>query len=130
MHKLIAVRAVTWAKRKIIGSNPKLGIFWQKIGIIRLIHDNYHEFKPRNKKIKFNNNIIRHVSEKIKELQKDKKFDEIRTMIHRIKIDNWKQFLEELVKLKVNNNIKEYFLRMKFYTDIGRNVSILNNLKI
>ena len=35
-------------------------------------------------------------------------------MIHRIKIDNWKQFLEELVKLKVSNNIKEYFLRMKF----------------
>ena len=51
-------------------------------------------------------------------------------MIHRIKIDNWKQFLEELVKLKVSNNVKEYFLRMKFYTDIGRNVSILNNLKI
>ena len=63
-------------------------------------------------------------------MQKDKKFDEIRTMIHRIKIDNWKQFLEELVKLKVSNNVKEYFLRMKFYTDIGRNVSILNNLKI
>ena len=101
-----------------------------EIGIIRLIHDNYHEFKPRNKKIKFNTNIIRHISEKIKELQKDKKFDEIRTMIHRIKIDNWKQFLEELVKLKVSNNVKEYFLRMKFYTDIGRNVSILNNLKI
>ena len=38
-------------------------------------------------------------------------------MIHRIKIDNWKQFLEELVKLKVSNNIKE-------------KVSILNNLKI
>ena len=55
MHKLIVVRAVTWAKRKIIGSYPILGIFWQKIGIIRLIHDNYHEFKPRNKKIKFNN---------------------------------------------------------------------------
>ena len=101
-----------------------------EIGIIKLIHDNYHEFKSRNKKIKFNTNIIRHVSEKIKELQKDKKFDEIRTMIHRIKIDNWKQFLEELVKLKVSNNVKEYFLRMKFYTDIGRNVSILNNLKI
>ena len=101
-----------------------------EIGIIRLIHDNYHEFKPRNKKIKFNTNIIRNVSEKIKELQKDKKFDEIRTMIHRIKIDNWKQFLEELVKLKVSNNVKEYFLRMKFYTDISRNVSILNNLKI
>ena len=80
--------------------------------------------------MKFNNNIIRHVSEKIKELQKDKKYDEIRAIIHKIKIDNWKKFLEELVKLKVNNNVKEYFLRMKFYTDIGRNVSILNNLKI
>ena len=66
----------------------------------------------------------------IKELQKDKKFNEIRKMIHKIKIDNWKKFLEELVKLKVSNNVKEYFLRMKFYTDIGRNVSILNNLKI
>ena len=51
-------------------------------------------------------------------------------MIHKIKIDNWKQFLEELVKLKVSNNVKEYFLRMKFYTDKGRNASILNNLKI
>ena len=101
-----------------------------EVGILRLIHDNYHEFKPRNKKIKFNTNIIRNVSEKIKELQKDKKFDEIRKMIHKIKIDNWKKFLEELVKLKVSNNVKEYFLRMKFYTDIGRNVSLLNNLKI
>ena len=54
----------------------------------------------------------------------------IRSIIHKIKIDNWKNFLEELVKLKVNNNVKEYFLRMKFYTDTGRNVSILNNLKI
>ena len=67
---------------------------------------------------------------KIKELQKDKKYDEIKSIIHKIKIDNWKKFLEELVKLKVNNNVKEYFLRMKFYTDIGRNVSILNDLKI
>ena len=50
---------------------------------------------------------IRHVSEKIKELKKDKKFDEIR--IYKIKIDNWRQFLEELVKLKVSNNVKEYF---------------------
>ena len=41
-----------------------------------------------------------------------------------------KKFLEELVKLIVSNNVKEYFLRMKFYTDIGRNVSILNDLKI
>ena len=59
-----------------------------------------------------------------------KKYDEIRAIIHKIRIDNWKNFLEELVKLKVNNNVKEYFLRMKFYTDIGRNVGILNNLKI
>ena len=33
-------------------------------------------------------------------------------------------------KFQINNNVKEYFLRMKFYTDIGRNISILNNLKI
>ena len=101
-----------------------------EVGILKLIHDNSHEFKPRNKKIKFNSNIIRNISQKIKELQNDKKYDEIRTIIHKIKIDNWKKFLEELVKLKVSNNVKEYFLRMKFYTDIGRNVSILNNLKI
>ena len=32
-------------------------------------------------------------------------------MLYRIKIDNFKQFLEELAKLKVSNNVKEYFLR-------------------
>ena len=101
-----------------------------EVGIIKLIHDNYHQFKPRNKKFKFNSNIIRNISQKIKELQNDKKYDEISSIIHKTKTDNWKNFLEELVKLKVNNNVKEYFLRMKFYTDIGRNVSILNNLKI
>ena len=73
-----------------------------EVVIIKLIHDNYHEFKPRNKKIKFNSNIIRHISQKIKELQNDKKYDEIRAIIHKIRIDNWKNFLEELVKLKVN----------------------------
>ena len=31
-------------------------------GILKLIHDNSHEFKPRNKKIKFNSNIIRNIS--------------------------------------------------------------------
>ena len=80
--------------------------------------------------IKFTSNIIRNISQKIKELKNDKKYDEIKSIIHKIKIDNWKKFLEELVKLKVSNNVKEYFLRMKFYTDIGRNVSILNDLKI
>ena len=43
-----------------------------------------------------------------------KKYDEITSIIHKIKIDNWKNFLEELVKLKVSNNVKEYFLKMKF----------------
>ena len=82
------------------------------------------------KKFKFNSNIICNISQNIKELQNDKKYDEIKSIIHKIKIDNWKKFLEELVKLKVSNNVKEYFLRMKLYTYIGRNVSILNDLKI
>ena len=43
-----------------------------EVGILKLIHDNYQEFKPRNKKIKFNSNIIRNVSQKIKELKKIK----------------------------------------------------------
>ena len=63
-----------------------------EVGIIKLIHDNYHEFKPRNKKIKFNSNIIRNISQKIKELQNEKYYEEIRSIIHKIKIDNWKNF--------------------------------------
>ena len=35
-----------------------------EVGILKLIHDNSHEFKPRNKKIKFNSNIIRNISQK------------------------------------------------------------------
>ena len=63
-----------------------------EVGILKLIHDNSHEFKPRNKKFKFNSNIIRKISQKIKELQNEKKYDEIRAIIHKIRIDNWKNF--------------------------------------
>ena len=41
----------------------------------------------QEKKIKFNSNIISNISQKIKELQNDKKYDEIKSILHKIKID-------------------------------------------
>ena len=38
--------------------------------------------------------------------------------------------LKELQELRVKNNVKEYFLRLRFYTYINKNTDVLKNLKI
>ena len=57
-------------------------------------------------------------------------YDKIRKIIKNIKSDEWRKFLELLQKLRISNRTKEYFLRLKFYTSINKNVGILENLQI
>ena len=54
----------------------------------------------------------------------------ISKIIHKHRTENWELFLKELYDLRVKNNVKEYFLRLRFYTVINKNTDILKNLKI
>ena len=38
--------------------------------------------------------------------------------------------MEKLKELRIKNNVKEYFLKMRFYTFINKNTDILKNMKI
>ena len=54
----------------------------------------------------------------------------LKKLIHRHKTENWHIFLKHLQELRIKNNVKEYFLRLRFYTYINRNTDVLKNLKI
>ena len=101
-----------------------------EVKIKRIINDNKYEFKPKNRKIKFKTNKIKKIVSKIKELQKIKDYETIKKIINKHINENWNIFLKELQKLRIQNNVKEYFLRLRFYTFINKNTDILKNMKI
>ena len=101
-----------------------------EIKIKKLIHDNYHNYKPKIKKFKFNTNKIEKIAEKVKELQKLNDYETIKKIIHKHLTDNWNTFLEKLKELRIKNNVKEYFQKLRFYTFINKNTDILKNMKI
>ena len=101
-----------------------------EIKIKKLIHDNTYNYKTKIRKFKFNTNKIEKIAEKIKELQKLNDNDTIKKIIHKHLSENWNTFLEKLKELKIKNNVKEYFLKMRFYTFINKNTDILKNMKI
>ena len=97
---------------------------------LRLIHDNKFKYKVIKKKFTFRTNLIKEISKQIKELQKKGDFYLISKIIHRHRTEKWELFLKELQELRVKNNVKEYFLRLRFYTYINKNTDVLKNLKI
>ena len=101
-----------------------------EIKLLRLIHDNKYKYKAIKKKFKFRTNLIKDIIKNVKELQKKGDYYAINKIIKRHRVEKWELFLKELYELRVANNVKEYFLRLKFYTYINKNTDILKNLKI
>ena len=100
------------------------------VKLLRLIHNNKYKYKAIKKKFKFRTNLIKDIVNNIKELQKKGDYYAISKIIKRHRAEKWELFLKELYDLRVKNNVKEYFLRLKFYTYINKNTDILKNLKI
>ena len=70
------------------------------------------------------------LKKQLKELQKLKDYETIKKIINKHINENWNIFLKELQNLRIQNNVKEYFLRLRFYTFINKNTDILKNKKI
>ncbi len=101
-----------------------------EVKLLRLLHDNKFNYKTRNRKFTFRSNNIKGIVKIIKEMQKKGDFIGLKKLIHRHKTENWHIFLKKLQELRIKNNVKEYFLRLRFYTFINRNTDVLKNLKI
>ena len=114
-------------------SNKLIDVFKSEVPevkLLRLLHDNKFNFKTRRRKFKFRSNQIKKIVEVIKEMEKKGDIYGLRKLIHRHKTENWHIFLKNLQELRIKNNVKEYFLRLRFYTYINRNTDVLKNLKI
>ncbi len=57
-------------------------------------------------------------------------FKFFKKIINRHINENFNIFLKELKNLRIKNNVKEYFLKLRFYTFINKNTDILKNMKI
>ena len=51
----------------------------------------------------------------------------LRKLIQRHKIENLHVFLKNLQEFRIKKNVKEYFLRLRFYTYINKNTDVLKN---
>ena len=87
--------------------------------LLRLLHNNKFNFKTRKKKFKFRSNQIKKIVEVIKEMEKKGDIYGLRKLIHRHKTENWHIFLKHLQELRI-----KYFLRLRFYTYINRNIQM------
>ena len=54
----------------------------------------------------------------------------IKKLINKHINENWNIFLIELQNLRIKNNVKEYFLKLRFYTFINKNTDTSKNMKI
>ncbi len=63
-------------------------------------------------------------------MQNKRDFIGLKKLIHKNKTENWHVFLKNLQELRIKNNVKKYFLRLRFYTYINRNTNVLKNLNI
>ena len=54
----------------------------------------------------------------------------MKTYIMRINNLEYRSFLKRIKQCKLKNNTKEYFLLLRFYSELNRNVDILKDLEI
>ena len=91
--------------------------------IIEMIVELRNKYKPREIKLKSHFKII----EKLKKMND---WTGIRKTIIESNTESFIQYLSCFEKLKATRRDKEYFLRLRFYSDLNKNISILNDLSI
>ena len=81
------------------------------------------KFKPVQMKVKSHFKVI-------EKLHGVKDFLEMRKIITKCSKEDFKQYMSCLVELKATRKTKEYFARMRFYSELNKDVGILENMTI
>ncbi|MFO0359348.1 MAG: RNA-directed DNA polymerase, partial [Flavobacteriales bacterium] len=80
--------------------------------------------KPKNI-MKISKMVRDHLQE-----NKDKSFRALRKIVQNSNKEEWASFMSNFETLRLSRNDKEYFLRLRFYSEIERNTGILKDLVI
>ena len=97
--------------------------------ILQLINDLRIIIKPKCRKPRNIFNFANKIANDLMEEEKKGSYESIRVLVSRAKKTEWNSFLGKLQDMRVKNNVKEYFLKMRFYTELNRNVDIVHNLE-
>jgi hypothetical protein len=81
------------------------------------------KFRPSPLKIRSHFKILQ-------KLKDTKDWDQIRKIIRESSRENFVQFLSMFETLKASRKDKEYFLRLRFYSDLNKNTAILTDMKV
>lgn len=97
-------------------------------GVIEHIRQMRRRYKTRVVKP---NNVF-NINEKIRQALADSTMDwkRLERLIRRVRTEEYTAFLEKIEELRMTRKHKEYFLKMRFYTQINANVDILKELEL
>ena len=108
--------------------------------MIKFIKELNKKYKPRVKKInkgclflnkidKFNK-INNNKNNNINNMNNNNNYNDFKNFINRMNNQEYSSFIKKINELNINKNKKEYFQRLRFYSEINKNVDILKNLEI
>ena len=95
--------------------------------LMRTVNDLRVKYKPRVRKVKSVYTLRKTVKEAL--LRKDK-WEMFNKICRKANNDDYRAFMGSLKDLDMENRYKEYFHRIRFYTEISRNQDILKDLDV
>lgn len=94
--------------------------------LVYLVNELREKYKPKCKKVKkcftFKDIVERLISEKAN-------WKEFGKAIRKISNEEYSNFMLDIADLKIKRNLKEYFMKMRFYSEISRSASTMTNLE-
>jgi hypothetical protein len=94
--------------------------------MLRMIRQLRSDYKPRFKKAKKCVNF----KDKIQTLiEKNIPWQDFAMAIRKISNEEYNNFLLNIEQLKLKRNMKEYFLKIRFYSEITKSAAVMNNLE-
>lgn len=88
-----------------------------------------HKYKPRLKKTRhwfhFTSSIQKYLTE-----DKNQKWEDLTKVIMKSSTEAYHTFLSKFEEMKLNNQTREYFLRLRFYTELNKSTEPIKDLEV
>lgn len=98
--------------------------------VVDLVRDLRKKYRPRCKKVSKNVTFREKVTNIINDESIKNKWDILGKTIRKLSNEEYNNFMCDIEKLNLKRNWKEYFLKLRFYSEINRSSEIMKNLEI
>ena len=134
---LIIQKEIIWPYNRIVKDSKYIAnVFYNTIkdnninDLSKMIKSLYNKYKPKIKKMNKGCIFLNKIDKYNNEFKNNQNFENFhKYIIHMSKIE-YSSFIKMLSELNINKMKKEYFLKLRFYSNINKNTDILKNLEI